>query len=270
MMIDTHTHLYMADSFPDGGRSAVERAMESGVEMMILPGVDREAVSPILELHSLFPNNTAVALGLHPTDVEADWRDELREILDMGARTELIGIGETGVDLYWDKERLVDQMDAFGEQIQIAKDRDLSVVVHSREAVKETAEVIKSFGYNLPPMVFHSFTAGRAEMEELLQAAPEAFFGINGVITFKNAQPLRDAVAHMELKRIVTETDAPFLTPVPHRGTTNESAYIPYIVKALAQTKNLPEGEIVNAVEANTLRLFPKLRLNPPSPIPNP
>lgn len=258
-MIDTHTHIYMPDSFPDGGEAAVCRAVEEGVKIMVLPGVDREAVNPILSLHARFPEHTAVALGLHPTEAEADWKDELKEILDRGEDTELVAIGETGIDLYWEQRYLTRQMDAFGEQIQIALDRGLPVIVHSRDAFEETAEVLRIFGGVLPGIVFHSFTAGIPEMEKLLEAAPEAFFGINGVVTFKNAAPLREAVAAMAPDRIVTETDAPYLAPVPHRGKTNESSFLPCVVKAIANIRHIPEEEMQSITEANAFRLYPRL-----------
>lgn len=258
-MIDTHTHLYIADSFPDGGKAAVARAVGCGVEMMVLPAIDRESVAPLLALHEECPANTAIALGLHPTEVEADWRDELRDILDRGENLEPVAIGETGIDLYWEKKYLSRQMDAFGEQIQIAIERQLPVIVHSRDAFDETIEIVKSFGSNLPVMVFHSFTAGLKEAERLLEHAPDSFLGINGVITFKNATPLREAVASLDIDRIVTETDSPFLTPVPFRGKTNESSYIPYVVKAIADAKQLPEEVVRTRTTQNALRLYPSL-----------
>lgn len=260
-MIDTHTHLYMTDSFPDGGEAAVKRAVEAGVDIMVLPGVDRESVDPLLNLHSACPGHTAVALGLHPTEVESDWRDELREILDR--RTEafrLVAIGETGVDLHWDKSNLTRQMDAFGEQLQTALDLDLPVIVHSRDATAETAEVLRQFYTRQPTLVFHSFTSGRKDAEHLLESAPEAFFGINGVLTFKNAAPLREAVEWLPSDRIVTETDAPFLAPVPHRGQTNESAYIPLVVSSIASLKGLGEEEMALITVENAFRLYPGLR----------
>lgn len=256
-MVDTHTHLYMTESFPDGGEAAVMRAAEAGVEMMVLPGVDIESVEPILALHSAVPRHTAVALGLHPTEVEADWRDELREILDRGSDVRLVAIGETGVDLHWESRYLSRQMDAFGEQVQIALERGLPVIVHSRDAVEATAEVLRNFSGHLPPLVFHSFTAGPEEAARLLEVAPDAFFGINGVITFKNAAPLREAVKGMDMERILTETDAPFLAPVPHRGSTNESSYIPLVVKAIADVKELPEEEVKRITTANAYRFYP-------------
>lgn len=258
-MIDTHTHLYMAESYPDGGLEAVRRAVEAGVDMMVLPGVDRESVAPMLALYRSAPEHTALALGLHPTDVEADWKEELSEILDRGGEEEIIAIGETGVDLHWEKDSLTRQMDAFGEQIQIAIDRNVPVIVHSRDAIEETAEVVRMFGSNLPGMVFHSFTAGRREAEKLLEAAPDAYFGINGVLTFKNAGQLREAVEALDIERIVTETDAPFLAPVPFRGQTNESSYIPYIVAAIARTKGLTEEEVARVTVENARSLFPQL-----------
>lgn len=250
----------MTDSFPDSGEAAVRHALEAGIEMMVLPGVDREAVGPLLGLHAKFPGNTAVALGLHPTEVEADWRDELRDILDQGEDVSLVAIGETGIDRHWEQKHIARQMDAFGEQIQIAVERRLPVIVHSRDALEETVEVIRAFGSELPGIVFHSFTSGRREAERLLEFAPDAFFGINGVVTFKNAAPLREALEGLDMSRIVTETDSPFLAPVPFRGRTNESAYIPYIVKSIAAVKGLREDEVKKITSDNAGKLFPRLR----------
>lgn len=258
-MTDTHTHLYLADSFPDGGEAAVRRALEAGVERMVLPGIDLESVEPLLSLHDKFPLNTAVALGLHPTEVGDGWRHEIREIFDRGADTPIAAIGEVGIDLHWDGSHIVAQMDAFGEQIQMALDRGLPVIVHSRDALDETIDVVREFGSRVPPMVFHSFTGGIAEAERLLEAAPEAFFGINGVVTFKNAVPLREAIARLDISRIVTETDSPFLAPVPFRGKTNESAYIPYIVKAVAAIRGIEEKDMAEITTKNSYRLFPAL-----------
>lgn len=259
-MIDTHTHLYMTGSFPDGGETAVRNAIESGVSFMVLPAVDRESIEPMIALNRKFPINTGVALGLHPTEVKADWKDEIREILDHRAEVEIIGIGETGIDLYWDKKNLIRQMDAFGEQIQLARDLNLPLIIHSRDALNETREALLNFSDGLPSLVFHSFTAGIEEAEKLLETAPDAYFGINGVITFKNANPLREAVRFLNPDKIVTETDSPFLAPVPFRGKTNESLYIPYIISAIAAVKNIPEEEVQDITNENALRLFPSIR----------
>lgn len=258
-MIDTHTHLYLNDSFPDGGMAAVDRAVKAGIEIMVLPAIDRESLEPLLSLNAARPNHTAIAIGLHPTEVEPNWREELCEILHFSADHNIVGIGETGIDLHWETKYLHRQMDAFGEQIQIAVDKKLPVIVHSRDAIDETAELIKSFGSCQPSFVFHSFTSGIRDAEKLLESAPDAYFGINGVITFKNAKELREAIERIDMGRIVVETDSPFLAPVPYRGQTNESSYIPYIIKTLAQIKNLPEEEVKRITTENALRLFPRL-----------
>lgn len=254
-MIDTHTHLYMADSFPDGGKAAVARAIDSGVEMMVLPAVDLESVGPMLALHHEFPDHTALAFGLHPTEVEADWKDELREILERGEEAKPVAIGEIGIDLYWEKRYLVRQMDAFGEQIQIAIEKNLPIIIHSRDSIDETIEVLGNFK-KLPRLVFHSFTAGPQDAARLIEAAPESFFGINGVLTFKNAAPLRESIKILDIDKIVTETDAPFLAPVPFRGKTNESAYIPYIVDSIADIKGMSPEEVKRFTSENARKLF--------------
>lgn len=254
-MIDTHTHLYISDSSPDGGKAAVGRALEAGVELMVLPNIDRGSLAPLLALNRDYPENTAVAIGLHPTEVEADWKEELKEIMERGEEADPVAIGEIGLDLYWEKRYLVRQMDAFGEQIQIAIDKNLPVIIHSRDALEETIESLKNFR-TLPRLVFHSFTGGPEEAGKLLETAPDAFFGINGVVTFKNAQPLREAVAFLDNEKIVTETDSPFLAPVPFRGKTNESAYIPHIVESIAAIKRLPPEEVKRFTTENARKLF--------------
>ena len=260
-MIDTHTHLYMTDFYPDGGEESVRRAIEEGVEMMIFPAVDRESIEPMLSLHSKFPNHTAIALGLHPTEVESDWREEVNEILSSAQDSEIVAIGEVGIDLHYGRDTLIAQMDAFGEQMQIALERGLPVIIHSRDAMKETSEAVRQFERNMPTLVFHSFTAGPQEMEILAKYAPDAYFGINGVVTFKNAGPLREAIDILPMERIVTETDAPFLAPVPHRGQTNESAYIPLIVKKISEVKGLEDEIVKQATVDNALCLYPRLKL---------
>lgn len=249
----------MTDSFPDGGKAAVLRAVEAGVDMMVLPAVDIESISPMLSLHNECSGNTAIALGLHPTEVGPDWKNELQEIMTLGSEAPIVAIGETGIDLHWEQKFLTRQMDAFGEQIQMAIDRKLPVIVHSRDAIDETVEVVKSFGSGLPGIVFHSFTSGRADAERLLEHAPDAFFGINGVITFKNATELREAVSFLDIDRIVTETDSPFLAPVPFRGRLNESSYLPHIIKGIAETKGLTEDEVRKQTVDNACRLYTTL-----------
>lgn len=254
-MIDTHTHLYMADSFPDGGAAAVDRAVECGVDMMILPNVDRASATPLLELHRLRPGVTRVAPGIHPTEIAAGWRDDLRGILDLFSGTQPVAIGEVGVDLHWGSDNLILQMDAFGEQLELAHTMNLPVIIHSRDALKETLEVVRSMGSHLPPLLFHSFTASPREAGNILDLT-EAMFAFNGVITFKNAGEVREAARFVGLDRIMLETDSPFLAPVPMRGRTNESSLLPHVLDGVSAALDLGRSEVETATDRNARSFF--------------
>lgn len=256
-MIDTHTHLYLKEYFPDGGEAAVREALNVGVGKMILPAIDIESVNPLLELHSKFPENIWCAAGLHPTEVEKDWKDELNRIMDGFDGISLVAIGEIGVDLHWEKENLSLQMDAFGEQLDMALQKGIPAIIHSRDAIDETLEIVGSFGNEMPKMVFHSFTYSPREAERILETAPDAYFGFNGVITFKNAEEVRGSARLAGIDRIVAETDSPFLAPVPHRGKTNCSAYLPDVIRGIVDTLGLSFEETVEATIRNAEILFP-------------
>lgn len=255
-MTDTHTHLYLKEYFPDGGSDAVRDAIDKGVNMMVLPSIDIESVEPLLSLHHKFPKNTAMAAGLHPTEVEADWKSELNEILDRFQGEDLVAIGEVGIDLYWDKTQITRQMDAFGYQLDLARSKDIPVIIHSRNAIDETLEVIRSFGSEKPALIFHSFTYGEKEADRILEEAEDSRFGFNGVITFKNAEDVRRAAALIGIDRIVAETDSPFLAPVPHRGKTNTSAYLPDVIKGIADSMGLDFEEAARLTTLNANQLF--------------
>lgn len=255
-MIDTHTHLYLREYFPDGGTSAVRDALQVGVEMMILPAIDIESVEPLLNLHQAFPHHTACAAGLHPTEVGDDWTAELSEILESFAGTPIIAIGEIGVDLHWENENLTQQMDAFGHQLDLARCLGIPAIIHSRDSIDQTIEIVRSMGNEKPRMVFHSFTYGPREAERILEEVSDAMFGFNGVITFKNAGDVREAARIVGLSRIVAETDSPFLAPVPHRGQTNCSSFLPDVVKGIAAALNITYDEALNATVLNSKSLF--------------
>ena len=255
-MIDTHTHLYLEDSFDDGGEGSVRRAIEAGVDRMILPNIDRESAAPLIALHKKFPEATFIAAGLHPTEVGKGWKNELEEILEKFQEFPLVGIGEIGLDLYWDKSELVAQMDAFGTQLELAHERGLPAIVHSRSADRETLEVLRMMGDRRPRMVFHSFTYGPGVAESILSEAEDSMFGFNGVITFKNAAEVRESARLVGLERIVAETDSPYLAPVPHRGKRNESAYLPYVIGGIAFATDSTEEVAREATTRNAEQLF--------------
>lgn len=255
-MIDTHTHLYM-EEYEEGGKSAVERATDAGVELMILPCVDAASLEPMERLHSLFPESTRIAIGLHPTELgenpEKTLDDFERRLEENASR--FCAIGETGIDLHWDKTNLEAQKEAFRRQYIWAQKYDLPLIIHCREGVEAALEVISSVPGKKPVMIFHSFTSGPEDVRRIREVC-DPWFGINGVVTFKNAEAVRDAAKEIGLERIVLETDAPFLSPVPFRGARNESAYLDKIRDKLAEVFEISPVEVERVTDANAKLIF--------------
>ena len=261
-MVDTHTHLYM-DSFskdePDGCAAAVDRAVAAGVELMVLPAVDRESAAEVAALHAARPERTRTAMGLHPTEVGEDWREELDDIVATLTPTSPVAIGEVGIDLYWDASRLALQKDAFTAQLLLAHRLGLPVIIHCRDGVEACCECIdaaaKEAAGELPPMVFHSFTGSPADVRRIREVC-DPYFGINGVVTFKNCGELPEAVKEIGIGRILLETDSPYLAPVPKRGRRNESSYLTYINTRIAEILGISAAEAEEATTRNAKDFF--------------
>ena len=262
-MIDTHTHLYM-DAFskeePDGCAAAADRAVEAGVELMVLPAVDRESAAELAALHAERPVCTRTAMGLHPTEVGEDWREELDDIMEILGQTAPVAIGEVGIDLYWDDSNLSLQKEAFITQIILAERMGLPVIIHCRDGLEVCLECIaeaqsRSHGGKLPPMVFHSFTGSPDDVRRIRQAC-DPYFGINGVVTFKNSGSLPEAVREIGIDRILLETDSPYLAPVPRRGRRNESSYLTFINTKIAEIIGLSPEEVDEATTRNAKAFF--------------
>ncbi|MDE5851030.1 MAG: TatD family hydrolase [Muribaculaceae bacterium] len=261
-MVDTHTHLYM-DSFskedPDGCVAAVDRAIDAGVELMVLPAVDRESAAEVAALHALRPDRTRTAMGLHPTEVGEDWREELDDIVAILAPTSPVAIGEVGIDLYWDDSNLGQQKEAFTAQLIMAERMALPVIIHCRDGVVECCECIEEANAqtsgSLPPLVFHSFTGSPDDVRRIRQVC-DPYFGINGVVTFKNSGSLPDAVKEIGIDRLLLETDSPYLAPVPKRGRRNESSYLTYINDKVAEILGLPPAETDRLTTRNAKTFF--------------
>lgn len=250
MFVDTHTHLYLPE-FEDGGVAAVERAVDAGVGMMLFPNVDLTTVEPMVSLNRQFPDNTRIAMGLHPTEVSENWKKDLEKIpFDT---PELVAIGEIGMDLYWSAEFCSQQKEAFYAQCLIAAELGLPIIIHQRDALEETLEVLKSLPV-VPRGVFHSF-GGTSEDIRKIREIGDFYFGINGIVTFKNSK-LRDVLPEIGLDRILLETDSPYLTPVPHRGKRNESAYIPHIADHIAAFLGIDIKVVEQTTEKNSKVLF--------------
>ena len=255
MFIDTHTHLYLED-FGNGGADVVRRAIDAGVHHMIFPNVDLSTVTPMKALASKFPNHTSMAMGLHPTEVNESWKQSLEVINEyISDGSEYVAIGEIGMDLYWDKTFRTEQMQAFERQVQTAIDLDLPVIIHCREALDETLEVLSGFQGKRPRGVFHSFGGTRDDIEKIRDRAGDFYFGINGVVTFKNCA-VRDSLATIGMERLLLETDSPYLAPVPHRGKRNESAFITHTAAYIAQHLDIPVERVAEATSRNAVRLF--------------
>lgn len=254
MIIDTHTHLYLPEFDPDGGGpAAVRRALDAGVGHMLFPNVDCSTVAPMKALHALFPQQTSMAMGLHPTEIGEDWRERLAEIrAEIESGTTYVAVGEIGIDLYWDKNFEQQQMQAFEQQLQWARELSLPVIIHCRDAQPQALEVLES----LPEVsgVMHSFGGTTADVDAIRRVA-DLYFGINGIVTFKNSH-LRDTLPAIGLDRMLVETDSPYLAPVPHRGRRNESAFITAVVGHIAQTLGKETSAVASATAANARNLF--------------
>lgn len=250
--IDTHTHLFTTE-FDTDRDQAIKAAQACGVSKFVLPNVDSTTIKPMIELSENYPNVCFPLIGLHPTSVNANFEHEL-EIM----RTELnsrkyYGMGEIGIDLYWDKTFYELQVEAFKEQLRWAHEKELPVVIHSRNSMNEIFEVLENLNFSNYKGVFHCFSGNLIHAKRAVEMG--FFLGIGGVITFKNGG-LDSVITHIGLEHLVLETDSPWLAPVPHRGKRNESAYIPIIAQKLAEVKNKTISEIAEITTINAQKLF--------------
>lgn len=252
-MIDSHTHIYL-EEFDADRDAVVRRAMDSGVKHLILPNVDLTTVEPMHALHNSYPDYTSMAMGLHPTEINADFRDALTAIKANFATHNYVAVGEIGIDLYWDKTYRDQQLEALDAQFHWATEMNLPVIIHCREGIAEILEVIDNFDGTLPQGVFHSFTGTCDEVDAIRQRG-DFYFGINGIVTFKKSQiPL--ILPHIGIDRILLETDSPYLAPVPNRGKRNESANIPHINGFIAHYLGIDANTVSAVTDANATRLF--------------
>lgn len=261
-MIDTHTHIYQLESFKEGPVEAVDRAVSAGVSKMILPAVDRKSAAEIVALHNARCSQTHTAMGLHPTEVGENWKEELDAIIQALTPTSPVAIGEVGIDLYWDDSNLQLQKDAFIAQIQLAKSLDLPVIIHCRDGLDVCLECIQKSTTGQPgnpttrqPLIFHSFTGSPEDVRKIRKIC-DPYFGINGVVTFKNSGSLPEAVKEIGIDRILLETDSPYLSPVPKRGRRNESSYLSFINNKIAEILGMSPEETDRITTRNAKALF--------------
>lgn len=249
--IDTHAHLFLNDFAPDW-EGITHRAQEV-CEAVLLPNLDTSTVPQLFQLLRSAPTFYYGMIGLHPTHVKANYREELTQLESYLSQGEWVAIGEVGMDLYWDSSTQAWQEEALHTQAKWAIQYDLPLSVHFRNALEPTLEVLKPFLGQVRG-VFHCFTGTYEEAVRIIDAG--FLLGIGGVITYKNAAPLREAVKKIPLSAMVVETDSPYLAPIPFRGRRNESSYLPYIIRAIAESRGLSPEEVTAATTQTACALF--------------
>jgi TatD DNase family protein len=254
-MIDTHSHLFL-EEFAADLPEVMERAERAGITYILMPNIDSTTIEPLLDVCQRYPMCKPM-IGFHPTSVTAEnYESELRIVEEELKREDrnYIAIGEIGMDLYWDKTYREEQLTVFERQIELALEYRLPIVIHAREAFDEVCMVLDK--YRTTPLrgVFHSFT-GNAEEAERLLSYENFMIGVNGVVTFKKS-PLTESLKRVPLTRVLLETDSPYLTPVPYRGRRNESAYVEYVMKKLAEVYETDCNKVSEQTTKNAVKLF--------------
>lgn len=252
VLTDTHTHLYY-ETIADKRAALMERCISNNINRLFLPNVDKESVPLVFDLVHNYPEQCFPMLGLHPCSVKADWEQEMDHIRNAQQQNKIFAIGEIGIDLYWDKTFLKEQIEAFRQQINWAKSLKLPIVIHCRDAFNEVYEVLQQEQDEDLCGIFHCFTG---TLEQASKVTALGFYlGIGGVVTYKNSG-LDKVVAEIDLKHIVLETDSPYLTPVPFRGKPNESSYLIYIAQKVAELHQTDVDTVAHITTENSKLLF--------------
>ncbi|NAS32170.1 YchF/TatD family DNA exonuclease [Flavobacteriaceae bacterium R38] len=252
ILTDTHTHLY-SEAFDEDRDEMIARALKADVKRFFIPAIDSTYTQSMLDLEKKYPDHIYLMSGLHPTHVKENYREELDHVKQMLAQRKFYAVGEIGIDLYWDKTFLKQQQEAFRTQIQLAKQYQLPIVIHCREAFEEIFEILEEENDEKLFGIFHCFTGTKEQAEKAISFNMK--LGIGGVATFKNGK-IDQFLHEIDLKHIVLETDAPYLSPVPYRGKRNESAYIIEVLNKLAAIYNMVPEEIANTTTENSRDVF--------------
>lgn len=267
-IVDTHTHLD-GEEFDEDRSEVIMRAKEAGVGMVFLPAIDVKTSEAVLKLSHEYPGYAYPMVGLHPEEVKADWKEQLKKIeaiLDehltavdglngIKYKSDYVAIGEIGLDFYWSREFEKEQLEAFEKQVEWSCETGLPLMIHCRKAQNEMLHILRKWKDKLPGGVFHCFTGNQQEAKELLEY-DNFVLGIGGVSTFKSSHLREDLPAAVPLERIVLETDSPYMAPVPYRGKRNESAFVVQVMKTLATAYGVSEEEVAKVTNQNVERVF--------------
>lgn len=252
MFIDTHNHIY-SEKFDEDRAEAMQRALGNNVKKLYLPAIDSTYTERMLQVEKDYPDNVRLMMGLHPTSVAENYKEELEQVKNWLDKRAFSAVGEIGMDLYWDKTFIKEQQEAFAVQIDWAKEKKLPIVIHTRDSFPETFEILEDKKSEDLYGIFHCFTGN---LEEAKHAIDLGFsLGIGGVVTFKNGS-LDKFLGEIDLKHIVLETDSPYLAPTPHRGKRNEPSYIPLIVEKLCSIYQVTPQEIEKITTENAEHIF--------------
>lgn len=252
ILTDTHTHLYV-EEFDKDRQDVVLRAIEENVQKFYLPAIDSSHTARMIEIKRLFPENVFLMVGLHPCSVREDFREELKKVEEFMQTHEFCGLGESGLDLYWDTSFIDEQKQSLRQHIAWALEFDKPLILHTRNSILDTIDILQDYKNTGLRGIFHCFSGTEEEARQIISLG--FFLGIGGVLTFKNSG-LDKVISNIAIDHIVLETDSPYLAPVPFRGKRNESAYLPFVAKKLGEIKGLPLEVVARITTENALKIF--------------
>ena len=252
IITDTHTHLY-SEQFNEDRNEMMQRALDKGVSRFFIPAIDSNYLDAMLDLEKAFPKNVFLMMGLHPTHVNENVKEELAFVKKWLDKRTFYAVGEIGIDLYWDKTFLIQQQQAFKTQIQWAKEKNLPIVIHCRDAFDEIFEILETEKDDKLYGIFHCFSGNLEQAKKAISYNMK--LGIGGVVTFKNGK-IDQFLAEIPIEHLVLETDAPYLAPTPYRGKRNESSYITKVLDRLADIYKLTPQEIAAITTQNSKDVF--------------
>ncbi|MBK7087653.1 MAG: TatD family hydrolase [Chitinophagaceae bacterium] len=254
MIIDTHCHLYLPE-FKEDVDNMLKRAVDAGIKQFFLPAIDGSTHTEMMEMEKKYPGKCFSMIGLHPCSVKENYLYELDHIKLLLEQRQFAAIGETGLDFYWDTQFTKEQYKALENQIVMALQFNLPIVLHTRSAMQETIDVIKQYRDTKLNGIFHCFGGTLQEARQIIDLG--FYLGIGGVVTYKKSG-LEETLKEIDLKHLVLETDAPYLSPVPFRGKRNESSYLTYIIAKIAEIKQVSIEEVARETTTNAVKIFEK------------
>ncbi len=251
MLIDSHCHIYSED-FKDDLETVMQRAFDAGLKKFYMPAIDSTTNQRMFQLEEKYPGICIAMMGLHPCSVKQNFETELAEVADYLAKRKFAAVGEIGLDFYWSKEFIQQQYEAFHRQISLSVKYDLPIVIHTRDAMQETIDVVSEYKGKARG-IFHCFGGTVEDANRIIELG--YYLGIGGVVTYKNSG-LANVIEQIDLKHLVLETDAPYLTPVPFRGKRNECSYLKLIQEKIAAIKKINPEEVAAVTSENALKIF--------------